>query len=300
MDMLPQKKAGAWERAVNLAAARATRILVHTSLQLLSQLVLLSFPMPPLFAAPTDHLRGEIIMKKQLIAAFACTAALSLYGCSSQPQATETPASVSLQSEAATETPVDTSADSSEAESADGTSIDGVIIDASMNSMTIQSADAGIVSFDISEVADKDLADGLLIGNVITVTYEGDIDAAQVTRLADSDAVPALATDRLQMAADIITAVNSGSIELLASLTNYPVYVDLDGGMTVETADEFKALGADALFTDALVEAVTTVDLLSLEEVEAGVVLGDDAGNNIIFRENEDGNLGVAGINFAE
>ena len=169
-----------------------------------------------------------------------------------------------------------------------------------MNSMTIQSADAGIVSFDISEVADKDLADGLLIGNVITVTYEGDIDAAQVTRLADSDAVPALATDRLQMAADIITAVNSGSIELLASLTNYPVYVDLDGGMTVETADEFKALGADALFTDALVEAVTTVDLLSLEEVEAGVVLGDDAGNNIIFRENEDGNLGVAGINFAE
>ncbi len=120
-----------------------------------------------------------------------------------------------------------------------------------MNSMTIQSADAGIVSFDISEVADKDLADGLLIGNVITVTYEGDIDAAQVTRLADSDAVPALATDRLQMAADIITAVNSGSIELLASLTNYPVYVDLDGGMTVETADEFKALGADALFTDA-------------------------------------------------
>ncbi len=53
MDMLPQKKAGAWERAVNSAAARATRILVHTSLQLLSQLVLLSFPMPPLFAAPT-------------------------------------------------------------------------------------------------------------------------------------------------------------------------------------------------------------------------------------------------------
>ena len=30
------------------------------------------------------------------------------------------------------------------------------------------------------------------------------------------------------------------------------------------------------------------------------MVLGDDAGNNIIFRENEDGNLGVAGINFAE
>ena len=101
------KKAGAWERAVNLAVARATRILAHTSLQLLSQLVLLSFPMPPLFAAPTDHLRGEIIMKKQLIAAFACTAALSLYGCSSQPQATETPASESLQSEAATETPAD-------------------------------------------------------------------------------------------------------------------------------------------------------------------------------------------------
>ncbi len=105
----------------------------HLSPYILAALVAASFavlPHAPAFCSTHGSFKRRDYYEKQLIAAFACTAALSLYGCSSQPQATETPASESLQSEAATETPVDTSADSSEAESADGTSIDGVIIDA--------------------------------------------------------------------------------------------------------------------------------------------------------------------------
>lgn len=233
-------------------------------------------------------------MKKRILIVLACAAVFSLYGCSSKPSEDMVPASEasSESAETGSESEDDASLEAS------STSIDGVVIDASMNTLTIQTPETGLVTFDTSAVEEVDLADGLLIGNIVSVSYTGDLEAASAARISDSEKTSFLNNEQLQFAANILLATDARNIELLASFTHFPVYVGLDGGSAVESSDAFIGLGADAVFTDELVEAVTTADLLELKEAEAGVVLGNDEGYNIIFKTDEDGALGIAGINY--
>lgn len=107
----------------------------------------------------------------------------------------------------------------------------------------------------------------------------------------DSEAVAAFGTR-------VKDAVAAQDLEALADLTAYPVYVGFtDGSKSVESREEFVALGAERIFTPELVESVENADVDSLTPSMAGFVLAADSKPNIIFGV-VDGELAIQGINY--
>ena len=92
-------------------------------------------------------------------------------------------------------------------------------------------------------------------------------------------------------------AVSAQDLEGLATLAAYPLYVGTDGGITVNSADELVALGAEKVFTPELSEAVGNADETALEPSMAGFVLSGEGSANIIFGV-VDGQLAIKGINY--
>lgn len=92
-------------------------------------------------------------------------------------------------------------------------------------------------------------------------------------------------------------AVANQDLEALADLTSFPVYIGLDGGMTVNSKEEFLELGAERIFTPELIESVGGADENNLPPSMAGFVLSTEDGPNIIFSV-VDGKLAVQGINY--
>lgn len=90
----------------------------------------------------------------------------------------------------------------------------------------------------------------------------------------------------------IRTAVADKDMEALADLCSYPLAVN---GEVVESRDAFMELGEDVIFTQERCDVIAAVDVSTLEETKAGVVMGD-ATPNIIFKS-VDGKLGITGIN---
>ncbi len=248
-------------------------------------------------------------MKKYLLTALACAAAISTYGCSKPaeiPTSAETIETVSSEMEAVEETTeaadmtVGTVEETASAADEEVSTASGIVVDATMNALTIQIAGEGVFSLSTANVEERELSEGLLIGSPVTISYTGELENAVVTRLADSQEKPVLPSDRLMFAANIISAVQGRDLERLASLANYPVYVGLGDGMAIASAKELEALDPEEVFTEQLVKSVTTVDLLAAEEAEAGVVLSDGSVFNIIFTAGETGILGITGINYGE
>ena len=92
-------------------------------------------------------------------------------------------------------------------------------------------------------------------------------------------------------------AVAQKDLEQLADLTAFPLYVGLNGGTSVNSREEFLALGADQVFTQELMDSVEAADLEQLSPSMAGFVLSDGGKANIIFSV-RDGKLAVSGINY--
>ena len=100
------------------------------------------------------------------------------------------------------------------------------------------------------------------------------------------------------MGKDIKAAVEAKDLDALAELASYPVYVGFEDAEDVETKEDFLALGADAVFTDELVQSVTGADETALEASKAGFTLSSgDSSANVIFGV-VDGELKVTGINY--
>ena len=100
------------------------------------------------------------------------------------------------------------------------------------------------------------------------------------------------------MGKDIKAAVEAKDLDALAELASYPVYVGLEDAEDVETKEDFLALGADAVFTDELVQSITGADETALEASKAGFTLSSgDSSANIIFGV-VDGELKITGINY--
>lgn len=93
-------------------------------------------------------------------------------------------------------------------------------------------------------------------------------------------------------AEQIQVATADKNIEALADLCSYPLAVN---GEVVESREDFLALGADEIFTEERCAVIEAVDVSTLEETMAGVIMGD-ATPNIIFKS-VDGKLGITGIN---
>ena len=80
----------------------------------------------------------------------------------------------------ATGTTDETASDSAEetAGTAEQQTITGTILDATMNTVTIQTADGEELSFSIPDDADKTEVNGMTIGDTLEVTYIGTVDGA--------------------------------------------------------------------------------------------------------------------------
>lgn len=112
----------------------------------------------------------------------------------------------------------------------------------------------------------------------------------------DNFAVPEEAA--ASFARQIKEAVAGKDLEGLAELTDFPVYVGLPEAGAVETQEDFLALGADAIFTDALVEGIAQAEETDLPPSMAGFTLSGESGSpNIIFGV-RDGKLAISGINY--
>ena len=105
--------------------------------------------------------------------------------------------------------------------------------------------------------------------------------------------------DAKSMAEDFQTIVADKDMESVATYLNFPCYVDtMDGEVVVNSAEEFMELGVDGVLTDALISAVSEDDLSDNTISEAGLVVGSEEGKpNVVFGQDEEGNIGIVGIN---
>lgn len=122
---------------------------------------------------------------------------------------------------------------------------------------------------------------------------EFEIQTSQVYE--DNFAVDSKATK--EFAEKIKDATAQKDLEALADLTAFPVYVGLPDVDVVETREDFLKLGADAVFTQVLQEAVENADVDNLQPSMAGFSISDGGTANINFGVS-DGVLAINGINY--
>lgn len=96
----------------------------------------------------------------------------------------------------------------------------------------------------------------------------------------------------------IKAAVSNQDLEALADLTAFPVYVGFaDGGIGVNTREEFMELGAERIFTPEMVESVGGSQTTEFPPSMAGFVLNPKGTPDIVFGVTE-GKLAIKGINY--
>lgn len=106
--------------------------------------------------------------------------------------------------------------------------------------------------------------------------------------------------DAMAYGVQIKEAVKEKSLEKLADLTAFPVYVGLGEGMVIETREDFWALNPDEVFSDDMVSAIENSDETTLSPSMAGFTLMDETQESkasITFGL-VNGELGIKGINY--
>lgn len=133
----------------------------------------------------------------------------------------------------------------------------------------------------------------------LTVPEETQQETTQATEAqqtyADNFAVDTAAAEKF--AQKVKDAAAAKDLEGLAELTAFPVYVGLPGVGGVETREDFLKLGAEAVFTQELMEAVAASDIDNLQPSRAGFAISNGTTANIIFGV-RDGILAISGINY--
>lgn len=117
----------------------------------------------------------------------------------------------------------------------------------------------------------------------------------ETERYEDNFAVDSIAAKEFAEKVQAVTAEKD--LEGLAALTSFPVYVGLPGVGGVETKEDFLKLGADAVFTEELMQSVETADIDNLQPSKAGFPISDGGTANILFGV-VDGVLAIRGINY--
>ena len=100
-----------------------------------------------------------------------------------------------------------------------------------------------------------------------------------------------------EFAKKVKEAAAQKDLEALAELTAFPVYVGLPDAGVVETREDFLNLGAEAVFTDELLESVEKADIENFQPSMAGFSISDGGTANINFGV-ADGKLAINGINY--
>lgn len=100
-----------------------------------------------------------------------------------------------------------------------------------------------------------------------------------------------------EFAKKVKEAAAQKDLEALAELTAFPVYVGLPDAGVVETREDFLNLGAEAVFTDELLESIEKADIENFQPSMAGFSISDGGTANINFGV-ADGKLAINGINY--
>lgn len=100
-----------------------------------------------------------------------------------------------------------------------------------------------------------------------------------------------------EFAEKIKEAAAQKDLEALAELTAFPVYVGLPDVGVVGTKEDFLNLGAEAVFTDDLLESIEMADIENLQPSMAGFSISDGRIASINFGV-ADGVLAINGINY--
>ncbi len=101
-----------------------------------------------------------------------------------------------------------------------------------------------------------------------------------------------------EFAEKIKEAAAQKDLEALAELTAFPVYVGLPDVDIVETKEEFLNLGAEAVFTDELLESIKMADIENFQPSMAGFPISGGEGLASINFSVVDGVLAINGINY--
>lgn len=97
---------------------------------------------------------------------------------------------------------------------------------------------------------------------------------------------------------EVKSIVAEQDLEALADLVAFPVYMGFaDGGVSVESREDFIALGADAVFTQEMVDAMAKADENSLSASKAGFSLTETGRPNVVFGV-VGGKLAIQGMNY--
>lgn len=100
-----------------------------------------------------------------------------------------------------------------------------------------------------------------------------------------------------EFAEKVKEAAAQKDLEALAELTAFPVYVGLPDAGVVETREDFLNLGAEAVFTDELLESIEKADIENFQPCMAGFSISDGRIASINFGV-VDGKLAINGINY--
>ena len=100
-------------------------------------------------------------------------------------------------------------------------------------------------------------------------------------------------------ASAVKAAMAGKNMEELADLMAFPLYLGFkDGGVSINSKEEFLALESDRIFTDELLDAVAQADEKNLSPSRAGFVMTKETGGpNVVFGL-RGGTLAISGINY--
>ena len=157
--------------------------------------------------------------------------------------------------------------------------VEGIVIDATMNSISIATAKGELLTFAMPDEVEKE--GGLLLGMPVSVRLENGTAAG----IADGVTQPQTDRDALAFAGSVLFMAESGSLQGLASLAAFPLTVHLDGiNETIVAPEELEELGPSRIFTPARTDAILSANLYALREENGRWILGKTDGPNIVFR----------------
>lgn len=240
-------------------------------------------------------------MKKKILITMMCLAMAGLTACGNKTE--EAPAETAPVETETTETETtgtettETETTGIEAASAEEIEVDGIVTDAAMNSLSIVTPESEFLLFSYpDEGIESDLEDGILLGEVVKVTYVEDENEVMVAKKVTKSGITVeLPREAYEFALGVLMSIKFMDQETLASMVKYPVYVkDTDIEKVVESKEDFMALDREALFTEDFM-MLGDYNLFEMESGKEGIMIGNTT-PNITFNDNGDGTYAITGI----
>lgn len=173
--------------------------------------------------------------------------------------------------------------------------LDGVVLEASMNGFTLQNKDRGLVYIatgeDSAEKPDLTrLANGIVPGEGIRLLGKTEDESFRLSAAVD-EATALGDKDALYTVGQALLAVRDKNLDALAGMATYPLYLGLASGNEVDNKDELlQKYTAEQIFTDAFCESVLHADLLTIKAADGNLVVSADGGRpNMIFTKTDAG-----------